>query len=248
MRSIYNGSYFEKYSETGYDQKKLYQVLMPFVTSINQIIERQRKVNFPLQKVLDVGCAKGYIVKMLKETGLSAWGVDISEYAVTHAPSRAKLYLCRVDVEEEGLPFQDGFFDLAISISTFEHLRLRRLPFTLSEIRRVLKNNGLLIVNVPNPLNKTEYEKREHVTMLSKRSWIKLIEGSGFYYRPKLSKLFDKVRVKEIATLYTSLYQRFQLRGIYFHFPRGTEAIVTRLIMLKRRFSPPNFSLIFSKA
>lgn len=224
------------------------QLLMPFVTSINQVIKSQGKVNFPPQKVLDIGCAKGYLVRMLKEKGLAAWGVDISEYAVASASSKAKPYLGRVDVEEENLPFQDRFFDLVISISTFEHLRLTRLPFTLSEIRRVLKTNGLLIINVPNSLNKVESEKREHITMLSRKNWTKLIEGSGFYYRPKLSVIFDNLRVKEIATLYTSLYHSFQIMGIHFHFPRGTETLVTPLMLLKRRFSPPNFSLIFSKA
>jgi len=199
--------------------------------------------------VLDVGCAKGYLVKLLRELKLvEAWGVDFSTYAVENCPNEIKSYLHRVNVENDALPFISDFFDLTVSFSTFEHLRSTRLPLTLSEIRRVLKNNGLLIINVPNPLNKVEAEKPEHITMLSKKKWIRLVENSGFHYRPKLSNLFDNLRVNEIAALYISLHNSFQLMGIHFSFPKGTETLVTYLIVLKRKFLPPTFSLIFSKA
>lgn len=49
--------------------------------------------HFHPKRVLDVGCAKGYMVYAFNECGVDAWGVDISEFALADAPHciRSKL-------------------------------------------------------------------------------------------------------------------------------------------------------------
>ncbi|HEY4636238.1 MAG TPA: methyltransferase domain-containing protein, partial [Rhodospirillales bacterium] len=40
-------------------------------------------------RVLDVGCAKGFLVKDLVDQGMDAYGLDVSAYALAHAPPEA---------------------------------------------------------------------------------------------------------------------------------------------------------------
>lgn len=43
--------------------------------------------------VLDVGCAKGFLVRHLRELGVDAWGCDVSDYAIATAPEDVKPYV-----------------------------------------------------------------------------------------------------------------------------------------------------------
>ena len=248
MESFYGKDFFEGYGKgKGYRWNTMYIVLEPFATSIAELSSLMG--NKPCIRAVDVGCAKGYLVKMLRHKGIEAYGVDVSEYAINHAPNEVKPYLYRVNIETAALPFKSQFFDLALCMAIFEHLHIEKLPFCLSNISRTMKHAGLLIINVPNPYNKTEAKKdSSHITMLSRRGWVKLIENSGFHYNSRLTSFFEKVRIREIADLYMSLHHNFQLIGINFCLPERAKAVVSTLMVLKRKLFAPNFSLIFSKA
>jgi hypothetical protein len=101
---------------------------------------------------------------------------------------------------------------------------------------------------VPNALNKAEVKKPEHITMMKKKDWIKFIEKFGFSFDPRLSELFECIRIKEIAKLYFHANIPFSFMGLQFYLPKCTESIIPSLIMLKRKLLAPNFSLVFSKA
>jgi predicted TPR repeat methyltransferase len=55
-----------------------------------------------------MGCAKGYLVKILREEGMDAWGVEISDYAMSNAPDEVRVYHKLTNIENEALPFQDN--------------------------------------------------------------------------------------------------------------------------------------------
>lgn len=108
----------------------------------------QKKVEYILKKgikgpVLDVGCAHGYIVKRLREKGINAWGIDISKYAIDHAPEDIKQYLRHADATD--IPFPDKTFDMAVSFSTLEHIPTEKIEETIKEITRVAKR-GIISV------------------------------------------------------------------------------------------------------
>ena len=73
------------------------------------------------QRVLDVGCAKGFLVKDLMSVcpGLEVFGLDVSEYALMHCEpevvGRLHLGSC------EHLPFPDRSFDAVLSINTIHN-------------------------------------------------------------------------------------------------------------------------------
>ncbi len=94
-------------------------------------------------KILEVGCAMGYIVRRLRAEGIDAWGLDISQYAIDHAPEEVKPYLQRGTSAK--LPWADDEFDYVVSFATLEHLEGIDLFATIGELQRVGKR-GLITV------------------------------------------------------------------------------------------------------
>jgi len=102
--------------------------------------------NFRVQRTLDVGCAKGYLVEALRELGLDAHGCDISSYAVEHAAPGALGYVRMGDLSR-GLPYRDGEFDLVSALEILEHLPPDEVPDAIAELRRVC--GGVLYATIP---------------------------------------------------------------------------------------------------
>jgi SAM-dependent methyltransferase len=97
-------------------------------------------------KVLDIGCGKGYLLYDLTQAvpGIEVCGLDISEYAINHAKEEVKSYL-RVG-SAQSLPFEDGSFDLVISINTLHNLYCYELENALREMQRVGRRHRYLCV------------------------------------------------------------------------------------------------------
>lgn len=69
---------------------------------------------------LDVGCAYGYAVDVLKSLGYVAFGIDISKYSVRKAKNYATdIVVCDV---QKNLPFKDEVFDVVTCFEVLEHL------------------------------------------------------------------------------------------------------------------------------
>jgi SAM-dependent methyltransferase len=92
--------------------------------------------NFPVTTALDVGCATGYLVEVLRERGIDAEGCDVSQFAVDHATPGAVGHV-RVANLFAGLPWPDGAFQLVTALEILEHLPPDRVPVALAELRRV---------------------------------------------------------------------------------------------------------------
>ena len=86
-------------------------------------------------RVLDVGAAKGFLVKDLLMEEIDAYGLDISEYALMncHPDVIGRLHLGSA----ERLPFPDGSFKCVISIDTIHNLPRERAKMALQEIQRL---------------------------------------------------------------------------------------------------------------
>ena len=82
MSNMYNSYFFnEFYQENGGGNYTDAKRWMPFFEMIaDKIVEL-----FNPKTVLDAGCACGYLVAALRDRGVGAYGVDISEYAINHA-------------------------------------------------------------------------------------------------------------------------------------------------------------------
>lgn len=101
----------------------------------------------PGDRVLDVGCGKGFLVKDLMKVypGLEAFGLDISEYALMHCEPEVvgRLHLGSAD----RLPFPDGSFSAVISINTIHNLRRPGVVRALREIERLSPGRSFVQVD-----------------------------------------------------------------------------------------------------
>lgn len=101
----------------------------------------------PGGRVLDVGCAKGFLVKDLLQTcpGLEAFGLDISEYALMNCEPEVvgRLHLGNA----MKLPFPDKSFDAVLSLNTIHNLERDDLIIALREIERLAPGKGFVQVD-----------------------------------------------------------------------------------------------------
>lgn len=100
--------------------------------------------------LLDVGCASGQKALLYASTlGLTAdkiVGIEPQEYYATQA--RQKFRVHNIDIEKEPFPLPDESLDLVICNQVLEHLKNIFMP--LSEMDRVVKRGGWLLIGVPN--------------------------------------------------------------------------------------------------
>jgi SAM-dependent methyltransferase len=98
----------------------------------------------PGQRLLEVGCGRGEFLRGFIARGVKGHGVDRSQAAEKYCP---EAELRCADLENEGLPYDDGFFDVVYSKSVLEHFYYPEK--LVSEVFRVLKPGGLAITMCP---------------------------------------------------------------------------------------------------
>ena len=134
-------------------------------------------------RVLDVGCAKGFMMHDFKELipGIEVKGIDISEYAIENAIESVKEDCLVADARE--LPFEDNSFDLVISINTVHNFERDELVKSLQEIMRVSKGNAFIVVDAYR-----DDEEKERIaawnltakTVLHVDEWKQLFAEAGY--------------------------------------------------------------------
>ena len=95
------------------------------------------------QKILDIGCGDGVLLSQVKTGRL--FGVDLDQDSLDFASTKIKAKL--IQAKAELLPFRNSFFDVVIATEIIEHLSQPELM--LSEIKRVLKPGGRVIIATP---------------------------------------------------------------------------------------------------
>lgn len=96
-------------------------------------------------KLLDVGCGPGFLLAEAKAQGWRVQGVDLSSWAKDTAMERFGVEVFRGDLSEA--KFHDKSFDTVVMNDVIEHLEDPKA--CLREVRRVLKNDGVLYLSTP---------------------------------------------------------------------------------------------------
>ena len=133
--------------------------------------------------VLDVGCAKGFMLHDFKEIipGITVAGVDVSEYAIDNAKESVRDLVSVADARD--LPFEDDSFDLVIAINTVHNLEGKDLERALNEINRVSKKNSYITVDAYRNMMEKEMMFAWNLTaktILSCEDWIALFNRTGY--------------------------------------------------------------------
>ncbi len=137
----------------------------------------------PGERVLDVGCAKGFLVKDLLGAcpGLEVYGLDISLYALARAPQEAAGRL--VAGTADRLPFADGSFDAVVSINTVHNLERARCLRALAEIERLAPGRGFVQVDAYRSAEERRLFEDWMLTALthgSPEDWKEMFSSAGY--------------------------------------------------------------------
>lgn len=97
------------------------------------------------KKCLDIGGDNGLISYHLRKRGGKWASADLEEEAVSSIRNLVKTEVYKIDGRKT--PFEDNTFDLVVIIDFLEHISTERI--FIEELRRIMKNNSKLIINVP---------------------------------------------------------------------------------------------------
>jgi len=185
--------FYDKYNKDYYQERIKYYSKIHMIKYI-KYLRKKRKI-----KWLDVGCGLGFLIKEAVDEGIDCYGIDISEYAVANAIVKDRVRLGSITE----IPFKNGSFDVVSAFDVIEHVHPKDTEKAISEIYRVLKNDGLLILTTPHPCGLTDnwvYDLT-HINVRPPRFWKRLLENYGF-----------KVKLAYIPTfLKYYIYQKFSI-------------------------------------
>lgn len=129
-------------------------------------------------KILDVGCAKGFMLYDFTQLipGIEVAGIDISEYAIAHAKEEVRDYLQVADARK--LPFKDHSFDLAIAINTLHNLGREDCKKALQELERVSRGGKFVTMDA---YRSDEEKKRMDMWNLTALTYMYVEEWKQFF-------------------------------------------------------------------
>jgi 2-polyprenyl-3-methyl-5-hydroxy-6-metoxy-1,4-benzoquinol methylase len=106
-------------------------------------------------KILDAGCGTGKMMEILQKYG-SVYGVDYAEDAVSFAKERG---LSNIEIGDlNNFQFKNGGYDAVVCLDVLYHSAIQNDLAVVEKFYHTLKNNGILIINLP----AFEYLKRSH--------------------------------------------------------------------------------------
>jgi 2-polyprenyl-3-methyl-5-hydroxy-6-metoxy-1,4-benzoquinol methylase len=139
----------------------------------------------PTGTLLDVGCATGNFLSLVKQRGWEIWGVEFNPHAAATAARRLNAEVLPGDLVDLHLPRE--YFDVVTLFHVIEHaLDPRR---TVRKIREVLKRKARLVLETPDFGSKSErkmgakwphVKPREHLYYFNEQSLRKLLREEGF--------------------------------------------------------------------
>jgi SAM-dependent methyltransferase len=137
-------------------------------------------------RVLDIGCAAGFFLKVMHEEGWNPVGIEPSESMAQYAREEFDLQEVYSGTLEDD-SFEDNSFDVVSMWDVIEHLEDPR-PI-LKNIRRILKQDGVLILETQNVgsvfaklmgVKWHHYKFEEHLWHFSKETIADLLVSEGF--------------------------------------------------------------------
>ena len=133
--------------------------------------------------LLDVGCAKGFMLHDLAESipGITLKGIDISEYAIKNVMVDMKSHVQVANATQ--LPFPDKSFDVVISINTVHNLDRNDCAKALQEIERVSRCHSFITVDAYRNDDEKERMNAWNLTaktIMSVEEWITFFKDIGY--------------------------------------------------------------------
>lgn len=142
-------------------ESRLFESISSYDDNIEAYVDRYKDIDFssfrdrlirsldrPPERLLDVGCGTGRDARAFTTVIPTVIGIDLSAGLLSAARSvAADAHFLRADMRQ--LPLRDDTIDAVWSMASIVHLESNEAAAALREIRRVLRNNGGLLLSVP---------------------------------------------------------------------------------------------------
>lgn len=159
-------------------------------------------------KLLDIGCATGFLLDEARKAGWEVRGVELSGWAVHYAKTELGINAIFHGILKNAR-FPDNYFDAVVMKDSIEHLTDPR--GTLVEIRRILKADGVLCVNTPNidsfigKILKARWwgVKQSHLYYFSRQTLHSMLRAAGF----------EPIRTRSHVRVFTLKYWLSKFQG-----------------------------------
>lgn len=167
-KSVYNEHYYQtSFGGIPYNRTEKGGHWIKFFASIADEIKQR----YNPKRVLDVGCAKGFLVEALRDLGINAYGFDISETAIEEVREDIKPY-CTVGSVDDPEMYQ-GQYDLILCIEILEHVPERMAE---TAIKLMCEHaNTVLFSSSPD-----DFDEPTHINVRPAEYWDDLFAKYGF--------------------------------------------------------------------
>ncbi|MBN1594221.1 MAG: class I SAM-dependent methyltransferase [Candidatus Coatesbacteria bacterium] len=146
IADIYDEDYYNNPTTVGYADylKTFHDYRDVFEQIFNERLEAVSRLK-GCGRILEVGCAHGLLLDHFRKHGWDTYGVELSPPSARYAKEELGLYVQNLPLEEADYP--DDHFDVILMLDVIEHFPDHKTA--LSVIRRVLKPDGFIVVQVP---------------------------------------------------------------------------------------------------
>lgn len=148
-----SNGYFAKSFSNRYSNWRRYEsVIQAIGAELSSSLDKKKKFN-----ILEIGCGEAWMIFRLKNEygdkyNINFTGIDLSDFEIDFAKRKKKYYKLKgcdfYAMDATSLKFKDATFDAVICSEVIEHI-----PDSgkiISEIRRVLKKDGIAVITTPN--------------------------------------------------------------------------------------------------
>jgi SAM-dependent methyltransferase len=163
-RPVYDASYYHEHlGGVSYEDEEHWT---QFFGGVAVVVAR----DIAPKTALDVGCATGYLVEALRERGIEAWGIDVSEYALQHIRPAARGY-CHVASILEPFPQR---YDLITCVEVVEHLQPEEAGAAVANLCKY--SDDILFTSTP-----SDFHEETHFNVRPPEYWTELFARHEFY-------------------------------------------------------------------
>ena len=184
----FDKDYFESNSKSNYGSYMDY----PFFKDFAYYVWKK----FLPRTLLEVGCAKGFMVKWFNRLGVDAFGVDISKYAVDNCPPEIANKMTCGDFSQTR--WSGTVYDLVLCLETTEHIPEEKME---SFIKNLYDSTGewciITTPIVPKGYVREDDPKKDndesHISLHDKDYWCDAFKKAGFEFTGMFTWYVPKV-------------------------------------------------------
>jgi 2-polyprenyl-3-methyl-5-hydroxy-6-metoxy-1,4-benzoquinol methylase len=150
------------------------------LVGIDRVHQRDNALSI---RLLDVGCAFGFLLRHLRRRGYDVRGVDYSRFALDKAPQDIQPYVAFHDLTgKDQLISWYKPFDVVTCFETLEHLEWDQAPGAVGQIWDVLKPGGVVIATICVVGQPDTRSDPTHVSIIAREAWEALFVQQGFEF------------------------------------------------------------------